>query len=99
MAGPPSLGHAGCVSERQHPHRRHWGSCLLTVLLVMVAIGGVVLTLAGAAAALYANSPTNREGNSFAGAGVLAGAGLSILGIAVTVCCGVGLAVIGRRKR
>jgi hypothetical protein len=99
VAGPPSLGHAGCVSGKQDPHRRHWGSCLLTLLLVTVAIGGVVLTVAGAAAAVYANSPANREDNSFAGVGVIAGAGLCVLGIAVTVCCGVGLAVIGRRRR
>ena len=65
----------------------------------MVAIGGVVLMVAGAAAAHFANSPANREGNSFAGAGVIAGAGLSVLGIAVTVCCAVGLAVMGRRRR
>lgn len=65
----------------------------------MAAIGGVVLTLAGAAAALYANSPANREGNSFAGAGIIAAGGLCVLGIAVTVGCGLGLAAIGRRTR
>ncbi len=64
-----------------------------------MVIGGIVLTFAGAAAALYANSPANREGNSFAGAGIIAGGGLCVLGIAVTVGAGVGLAVIGRRTR
>ncbi|HEX9064428.1 MAG TPA: hypothetical protein VF843_04935 [Streptosporangiaceae bacterium] len=83
----------------QPAHRRRWGSCLLTVLLVIGAAGGVVLAFAGAAGALYANSPANREGNSFAGAGIIAGGGLCVLGIAVTVGCGVGVALIGRRNR
>ena len=82
----------------QPQRRKPSGSCLITALLVILAISGVALTIGGAAAALYANSPANREGNSFAGVGVAVGAGICVLGIILILVCVAGAAVRGRRR-
>ena len=82
----------------QPQRRKPRGSCLITALLVLAAISGVALIIAGAAAALFANSPANRAGNSYAGVGVAFGAGVCVLGIILIVLCFAGAAVRGRRR-
>lgn len=70
--GPTRSGILEAVKQQHCP--------LLTALLVTLTTAGLGLLAAGATAAIYANSPANRENNSFAGIGVAVGIAIAALG-------------------
>ena len=86
------MGRAGSLRTSSHSK-----SPVVTGLLVVILLAGLVGLAAGLGIAWYANSPADRQGNSWADLGVAFGGAIAVVGAIAALTGAVALLVRSRR--